>query len=44
MTQQDRLALLLRTIEEKGQAATARALGVSLPRFPRSGRGPTARI
>jgi len=29
MTQQDRLALLLRTIEEKGQAATARALGVS---------------
>lgn len=29
MTQQDRMALLLRTIEEKGQAATARALGVS---------------
>jgi len=29
MTQQDRMSLLLRTIEEKGQAATARALGVS---------------
>lgn len=29
MTKEDRLTLLLRTIEEKGQAATARALGVS---------------
>jgi transcriptional regulator with XRE-family HTH domain len=29
MTKEDRRALLLRTIEEKGQAATARALGVS---------------
>ena len=29
MPQEDRIALLLRTIEEKGQAATARALGVS---------------
>ncbi|OPY07231.1 MAG: hypothetical protein A4E68_01913 [Syntrophaceae bacterium PtaB.Bin095] len=29
MTQTDRMALLLKTMEEKGQAATARALGVS---------------